>query len=143
MLKSKISYLILMDFSKKSGEGGIRTHAPFRTNGFQDRLVMTASIPLQAADSAQKKKSASTAATIILSNTPPIVNRNFEFFLLIFFGIFCFDFCLSFKEKRHDEFVINERQNCSKRNSQNDARRTEKLSTYHNRDKNKSIGYSE
>ena len=30
-----------------NGEGGIRTHAPFRTNGFQDRLVMTASIPLQ------------------------------------------------------------------------------------------------
>ena len=34
-------------FSIKSGEGGIRTHAPFRTNGFQDRLVMTASISLQ------------------------------------------------------------------------------------------------
>ena len=30
----------------KNGEGGIRTHAPFRTNGFQDRLVMTTSIPL-------------------------------------------------------------------------------------------------
>ena len=30
----------------QTGEGGIRTHAPFRTNGFQDRLVMTASIPL-------------------------------------------------------------------------------------------------
>ena len=30
-----------------NGEGGIRTHAPFRTNGFQDRLVMTASISLQ------------------------------------------------------------------------------------------------
>ena len=29
-----------------SGEGGIRTHAPSRTNGFQDRLVMTTSIPL-------------------------------------------------------------------------------------------------
>ena len=29
-----------------SGEGGIRTHAPLRTNGFQDRLVMTTSIPL-------------------------------------------------------------------------------------------------
>ena len=29
-----------------NGEGGIRTHAPFRTNGFQDRLVMTTSIPL-------------------------------------------------------------------------------------------------
>ena len=28
-------------------EGGIRTHAPFRTNGFQDRLVMTTSIPLR------------------------------------------------------------------------------------------------
>ena len=31
-----------------SGEGGIRTHAPLRTNGFQDRLVMTTSIPLHA-----------------------------------------------------------------------------------------------
>ena len=29
------------------GEDGIRTHAPFRTNGFQDRLVMTTSIPLR------------------------------------------------------------------------------------------------
>ena len=29
------------------GEGGIRTHAPLRTNGFQDRLVMTTSIPLR------------------------------------------------------------------------------------------------
>ena len=34
-------------FSIKNGEGGIRTHAPFRTNGFQDRLVMTTSIPLR------------------------------------------------------------------------------------------------
>ena len=33
-------------FSIKNGEGGIRTHAPLRTNGFQDRLVMTTSIPL-------------------------------------------------------------------------------------------------
>ena len=30
-----------------SAEGGTRTHAPLRTNGFQDRLVMTTSIPLQ------------------------------------------------------------------------------------------------
>ena len=29
-----------------SGEDGIRTHVPLRTNGFQDRLVMTTSIPL-------------------------------------------------------------------------------------------------
>ena len=26
---------------------GIRTHVPFRANGFQDRLVMTTSIPKQ------------------------------------------------------------------------------------------------
>ena len=28
------------------GEGGIRTHVTVKSNGFQDRLVMTASIPL-------------------------------------------------------------------------------------------------
>ena len=31
-----------------NAEGGVRTHVPLRTNGFQDRLVMTTSIPLQA-----------------------------------------------------------------------------------------------
>ena len=30
-----------------SGEDGIRTHAPVKTNGFQDRRVMTTSLPLQ------------------------------------------------------------------------------------------------
>ena len=30
-----------------SGEDGIRTHVALPPNGFQDRLVMTASIPLQ------------------------------------------------------------------------------------------------
>ena len=33
-------------FKSCNAEGGIRTHAPLRTNGFQDRLVMTTSIPL-------------------------------------------------------------------------------------------------
>ena len=33
--------------AKESAGGGIRTHAPLRTNGFQDRLVMTTSIPLR------------------------------------------------------------------------------------------------
>ena len=33
--------------SVDNGESGIRTHAPLRTNGFQDRLVMTTSISLQ------------------------------------------------------------------------------------------------
>ena len=32
--------------TKENAEGGIRTHVPVRTNGFQDRLVMTTSIPL-------------------------------------------------------------------------------------------------
>ena len=44
---------------KVNGEGGIRTHAPLRTNGFQDRLVMTTSIPLHDAccvSPAQRKK---------------------------------------------------------------------------------------
>ena len=29
-----------------TGEGGIRTHVAVKPNGFQDRLVMTSSIPL-------------------------------------------------------------------------------------------------
>ena len=37
---------LFLFLGQKNGEGGIRTHAPFRTNGFQDRLVMTTSIPL-------------------------------------------------------------------------------------------------
>ncbi len=50
MLESiSLMKLIRIPFFRKdpSGESGIRTHAPFRTNGFQDRLVMTASISLQ------------------------------------------------------------------------------------------------
>ncbi len=44
-----IKYLIMFDtiLPVSSGEDGIRTHAPLRTNGFQDRLVMTTSIPLR------------------------------------------------------------------------------------------------
>ena len=38
---------LLHEEEVSSGEGGIRTHAPLRTNGFQDRLVMTTSIPLR------------------------------------------------------------------------------------------------
>ena len=41
-LKISNSIVFLM-----SGEEGIRTHVPLRTNGFQDRLVMTTSIPLR------------------------------------------------------------------------------------------------
>ena len=38
--------ILLSSVYTVNGESGIRTHAPFRTNGFQDRLVMTTSIPL-------------------------------------------------------------------------------------------------
>ena len=44
------------NLSSTSGEDGIRTHVPFRTNGFQDRLVMTASIPLLVLKSLLRKR---------------------------------------------------------------------------------------
>ena len=43
---SELKQYMIID-SVDNGESGIRTHAPLRTNGFQDRLVMTTSIPLQ------------------------------------------------------------------------------------------------
>ena len=52
-IKQHISVLAPIKIPRKcflgifNAEGGIRTHVPFRTNGFQDRLVMTTSIPLQ------------------------------------------------------------------------------------------------
>src|SRR5699024_638710 len=45
ILCSNLTYPV-PDTRYVTGEDGIRTHAPFRTNGFQDRLVMTTSIPL-------------------------------------------------------------------------------------------------
>ena len=67
----------------KSGEGGIRTHAPFRTNGFQDRLVMTASIPLRA----------SLTETIgIISAVSSPVNHYFHLFLTFFVRFFLLSF---------------------------------------------------
>ena len=53
-----------------NGEGGIRTHAPLRTNGFQDRLVMTTSIPLHALFVSD--------ASVILTNGILYVNKIFE-----------------------------------------------------------------
>ena len=60
-----------------NGESGIRTHAPFRTNGFQDRLVMTTSISLQAF---------SQTYFCILAHDSPFVKR----FVLIFLSFFDF-----------------------------------------------------
>ena len=44
-VKNFFNFFVSFLFST-SGESGIRTHAPLRTNGFQDRLVMTTSISL-------------------------------------------------------------------------------------------------
>ena len=63
-------------FSSNSGESGIRTHAPLRTNGFQDRLVMTTSIPLQV--SAVCRFLIGTFGMI--PAFLPFVNRKFHFF---------------------------------------------------------------
>ena len=47
-VKNFFHFLLYLCFkAKESAGGGIRTHAPLRTNGFQDRLVMTTSIPLR------------------------------------------------------------------------------------------------
>ena len=49
---SPLGYFLMLNtilYSPKEkigGEGGIRTHVTVKSNGFQDRLVMTASIPL-------------------------------------------------------------------------------------------------
>ena len=63
-------------FKINGGEGGIRTHVGLHPNGFQDRLVMTTSIPLQV-----------SAVCCFLIGTfgmipafLPFVNRKFHFF---------------------------------------------------------------
>ena len=58
-------------FKSCNAEGGIRTHAPLRTNGFQDRLVMTTSISLQAF---------SQTYFCILFHIPAFVKRFFQSF---------------------------------------------------------------
>ena len=60
-----------------NGESGIRTHAPFRTNGFQDRLVMTASISLQTCFS-------------ILQDKKRFVKSFFNLFFLVFLILLLF-----------------------------------------------------
>ncbi|MDE6945187.1 MAG: hypothetical protein K2P66_12270, partial [Lachnospiraceae bacterium] len=59
---------------------GIRTHAPLRTNGFQDRLVMTTSIPLRVCLAPTLSVSAKFILAKIISN----VNLFFHKFQKIF-----------------------------------------------------------
>ena len=62
-------------FPDQSGEDGIRTHAPVKTNGFQDRPVMTASVPLH-------YFCALLSARFILSPFPHKVNSFLKIFLI-------------------------------------------------------------
>ena len=61
----------------QSGESGIRTHAPLRTNGFQDRLVMTTSISLQVRFFINARKIISLIA-ICVNNKFDIFSKNFS-----------------------------------------------------------------
>lgn len=47
ILKFTHSQKLTKAHKKYGGEGGIRTHVGLHPNGFQDRPVMTASVPLQ------------------------------------------------------------------------------------------------
>ena len=62
-----------------SGESGIRTHAPLRTNGFQDRLVMTTSISLHMLFTVVRLRY-SFSARCILSSFISYVNNKFHIF---------------------------------------------------------------
>ena len=63
-----------------SGESGIRTHAPLRTNGFQDRLVMTTSISLHIYNCLALIFRFSVSASDILAPKFLDVNNFFTFF---------------------------------------------------------------
>ena len=67
--------------STVSGESGIRTHAPLRTNGFQDRLVMTTSISLQSA-----------LSNVLINNTPQY--HFCQAFFQVFFVFLFFSNCI-------------------------------------------------
>ena len=67
------------------GGSGIRTHAPFRTNGFQDRLVMTTSISLRV-----------LLSSVALTDINSIKNPCFcQEFFIIYLVATLKDFCCS------------------------------------------------
>ena len=67
-----------------SGEGGIRTHAPSRTNGFQDRLVMTTSIPLQTPYSSHRLNCLVCSRDNVYSSITP-TRMSIPFFYFFYF----------------------------------------------------------
>ena len=86
-----------------SGESGIRTHAPLRTNGFQDRLVMTTSISLHLRFILFVYRSVS-ATSDILAPVVPNVNTFFDFFLFFYFFRFFILFVLFYQGKISPSF---------------------------------------
>ena len=69
----RLNTILIYEACCFSGEGGIRTHVPLRTNGFQDRLVMTSSIPLRMFAANRF----SSAANVILAKIICSVNNFF------------------------------------------------------------------
>ena len=69
----------------RSGEDGIRTHVPVRTNGFQDRRVMTTSLPLQTVAQHLLKSwfafDSLARTNDILTDSHSSVNANFKNYL--------------------------------------------------------------
>ena len=80
---------LIQPFTLDSGEGGIRTHAPLRTNGFQDRLVMTTSIPLHIQPILSRCRclfvASLSSARFIIYKHPLSVNNFFQLFLFFYF----------------------------------------------------------
>ena len=79
-------------YGPSGGAGGIRTHVPLRTNGFQDRLVMTSSIPLRMCAANRF----SSAASVILTKKICSVNNFFKIFFIFFFTLKNADFSALF-----------------------------------------------
>ena len=77
----------IMDSIMMNGEGGIRTHAPLRTNGFQDRLVMTLRY-LSITYSVVVVLCVSRDDLFIIPNQNTYVNTFFKVFLFFLFFLF-------------------------------------------------------
>ena len=91
----------MLTYNSLNGEGGIRTHAPLRTNGFQDRLVMTTSIPLHIIFYC-----ALNWAICILSQNPFTVNHYFYFFWQTIRAVLQFTRCCALAARQTANIVM-------------------------------------
>ena len=101
---SPFSHLGTSPNAELSGEDGIRTHVPLRTNGFQDRLVMTTSIPLHVLICMSQKTSRFLRATLtMIAKQHFCVNNFFNKFFLVFNNFY---FYYIFRQKAKKIAVI-------------------------------------